>query len=156
MAVDERRRIALHGQVAAAWGQEAAETLFELLIPPGHDPATRQDVRAGVAELDQRLDGVDGRFDGIDRRLDGSDRRLHDIDERLDGIDQRLDGMDWRFAEVDHRFALLEEHLDARFASLRELVERRVADAVTTQTRTVVVSQVTTLVAIAGLAVGLG
>lgn len=169
MAVDERRRRALHGQAAAAWGQEAADTLFELLIPPGHEPATRQDLRAGFAEVGLRFAGVDGQFASVDERFAEVGRRLDRVDERLDRMDERLDRVDDRFDEVDRRFdqadqrfvglqAQLDQRftaLDARLATMGEHFERRISDAVTTQTRTLVFSQLAALVAIAALAFGL-
>lgn len=99
MAIDERRRIALHRHAAEAWDEEAADTLLELGAPAGEELATRADI--------QRLE------------------------EKLGG---RMEGM-------EHR-------LTATF-------ERRINDAVTMQTRTLVLSQLGALVVIAALAFGL-
>lgn len=110
MPVEERRRVALHRLIAAAWGEEAADTLFELVAPSGQDLATRQD----LASLERRLDA---RFEAMDERADA------------------------RVEKLEHR-------LTATF-------ERRMADAVTAQTRTLVFSQLGALVAIAALAFGL-
>lgn len=106
MPIEERRRIALHRHVSAAWGEEAADTLFELVTPAGEDLATRQHV------------------------------------------DRLSDQMDRRFEQLDSRLEQLESRLGERF-------ERRIADAVTAQTRTLVFSQLGALVAIAALALGL-
>lgn len=113
MPVEERRRSTLREHVTAAWGQEAADTLFELIAPAGHEPATRQD------------------------------------------LDRVLERVDRRFERVDQRFERLEARMDQRFAELGQTVERRIADAITTQTRTLVLSQLAALVAIAALAFGL-
>jgi hypothetical protein len=99
MPVEERRRAALRQQVTAAWGEEAAETLFELMTPAGHELATRQD----VASLQQNM---------------------------------------------DHRFAVMEERIVGA-------IERRIADSVTLQTKTLVFSQLGAVVVVAGLAFGL-
>jgi hypothetical protein len=62
--------------------------------------------------------------------------------------DARLAVVDSRFAAVDHRLESMEHRLTATF-------ERRIADAITSQTRTLVCSQLAALVVIAGLAFGL-
>lgn len=50
MAVEERRRAGLFDALAGALGEEAANTVFELLPPAGHDGATSDDVeRLGIA-----------------------------------------------------------------------------------------------------------
>jgi hypothetical protein len=106
MPVEERRRAALRRQVTATWGEEAAETLFELMTPAGHQVATRQD---------------------------------------LAGLQQNM----------DHRFAVMDQRLEAMEHRIIGAVERRIADSVTLQTRTLVVSQLGAVVVIAGLAFGL-
>lgn len=146
MPVEERRRIALHRHVAAAWGEEAAATLFERIASAGHELATRQDLERGFVLMDSRLEALethlDARFDAVEARLDA----------RFEALEGRLDArLDARFATVDERFAKVDE----RFAVLGERFERRIADAVTTQTRTLVLSQLAALVAIAALAFGL-
>lgn len=124
MPVEERQRIALHHRIVAAWGEEAADTLFELIAPAGHELATRQDLERGFERIDHRFAVMEER-----------------IDHRFEALEER----------IDHRFTAL----DARFAALGERFERRIADAVTTQTRTLVLSQLAALVVIAGLAFGL-
>lgn len=113
MAVDERRRVALRQQVVATWGEEAADTLFELVAPSGREVATKHD----IARLERR-------FDTFEEQLNR------------------------RFEIIDHRFESLENRLVGVF-------ERRISDAVTTQTRTLVLSQLGALVVIAALAFGL-
>lgn len=135
MPVEERQRIALHHRVTAAWGEEAADTLFELIAPAGHELATREDLRRGFERVDHRFDAMEERFD----------HRFAALEER---VDHRFAALEER---IDHRFTAL----DARFAALGEHFERRIADAVTTQTRTLVFSQLAALVAIAALAFGL-
>jgi hypothetical protein len=60
MAVEERRRIALHRAAAETWGEEIADTLVELVAPSGHELATRTDIQgvlAAMAAMDERLTG---------------------------------------------------------------------------------------------------
>lgn len=127
MPVEERRRLALRQHVVATWDEEAADTLFELVAPSGHELATKQD----LASLEDRLD-----------------RRFDDVDRRFDEIEHRFEGVEHRFEGLEHRFDGLEHRLTAVF-------ERRISDAVTAQTRTLVFSQLGALVAIAALAFGL-
>jgi hypothetical protein len=128
MTVEERRRIALHRAAAGTWGEEVADTLVELVAPSGHELATRAD----VAGLDARWEA---RFAAMEERWD---LRLAAMEERVDA----------RFEAMDHRLESMEHRLTATF-------ERRIADAITSQTRTLVFSQLAALIVIAGLAFGL-
>lgn len=130
MAVDERRRRELFTRIAAAIGEEAATTMFELL-PPETDVATRTDVGRAETRSDRRFNEVNGRLDGIDGRLD-------QIDGRLDRLEQR----------VDERADALRNELIAVFRG--ELVA-----AVAGQTRALIVATATAVVGIGGLAVTL-
>lgn len=131
MPVEERRRIALHHAIAGAWGEEVADTLFELVTPSGEDPATRQD----LASLDARLE----------RRFERIDERFERIDERFEQMEQRFDA---RFTQMDSKLEAMEHRLTATF-------ERRISDAITSQTRTLVWSQLGALVTVSALAFGL-
>ena len=126
--MEERRRHALHRVAAASWGEEVADTLVELVTPAGHDPATRADI------------------DGVLVALDAMDQRWS---ERLDAMDarwsERLDAMDTRWEE---RATGMEHRLTATF-------ERGLREAITAWTRSLVVSLLVSVVAIAGLAFGL-
>jgi hypothetical protein len=85
-------------------------------------------------------------------------------DERLTAMDARWDArltatpwtsdfaMDARFTAMDERWDIKLESLGHR---LTATFERGIADAVTSQTRTLVFSQLAALVVIAGLAFGL-
>jgi hypothetical protein len=63
MAVEERRRIALHRAASEAWGEEVADTFMELVAPSGHELATRADIQgvlAAMATMDERLTRIGG------------------------------------------------------------------------------------------------
>ena len=128
MAVEERRRIALHRAAAELWGEEVADTLIELVAPSGQDLATREDVRGVLAAIAATDDRWSERLIAMDERWS----------ERVTAMDQR-----WQAEMHGLRHELL-----AAF-------EHGIASAVTHQTRTLVISQLVALVVIAGLAFGL-
>lgn len=131
MAVDERRRSELYARLEAALGPDAAATMFEMMPKPEMELATRSDLASLRTEFERRFDQVDARFEHVDARFES-------LWERIDE----------RFATQDIRFDELESRLTAVF-------ERRITDAVTTQTRTLVFSQLGAVVTIAALAFGL-
>jgi hypothetical protein len=142
MAVEERRRVALHRAAADTWGEEVADTLVELVAPSGHELATRQDI-----------EGVLAAMSAMDERWDA---RFRAMDDRIAARDQLWDA---RFRAMDDRIAALDQRWDTRMDGLRhELIaafEHRIADAVTLQTRTLAISQLVALVVLAGLVLGL-
>jgi hypothetical protein len=98
MAVEERRRIALHRAAAESWGEEVADTLVELVAPSGHELATRADIRGvldAMAAMDERWDE---RIAALEARWD----------ERFVALESR-----W-----DERFVALEARWDERFVAL--------------------------------------
>ena len=108
MAVEERRRIALHRAAAESWGEEVADTLVELVAPSGHELATRADIQGvldAMAAMDERWD----------ERLAALEARW---DERLAALEARWDA---RFVAMDERwdarFEALEARWDAHFAA---------------------------------------
>ncbi len=139
MAVEEHRRTALRRAAAESWGEENADTLMDSIAPAGHELATRQDIQAVLTAMG----AMDERWD---ERLTAMDRRW---DERITALEQR-----W-----EERFSAMDERWQAEGRTLRaELtgaIDRRVGDAITTQTRIMMVSLFVALVAIAGLAFGL-
>jgi hypothetical protein len=135
MAVEEHRRIALHRAASESWGEEVADTLVDMVVPPGDVPAGRADVQAVRAEVDALRTDLALMEHRWDERFAAADQRW---DERLAVMDQR-----W-----DLRMEALEHRMTATF-------ERRIADAVNTQTKTLVFSQLGAVVVIAGLAFGL-
>jgi hypothetical protein len=128
MTSDDRDRAALVRAAAESWGEEAAATLSELLPPSGDRPATKRDI-----------DGVLAAMNAMDDRYEA-----------------RFAQMETRFARMETRFGQrLDERLDATVDRITAAFERRISDAVTTQTRTLVFSQLAALVVIAALAFGL-
>ena len=113
MPVEESRRAQPLAAAATSLGQEAADTLMELVTPAGHDPATRQDIQGVLTALDH-------------------------LDER------------WteRLGAMDHRLEAMEQRLTATF-------ERGLREAITSQTRSLTIALLVSVVAIAGLAFGL-
>ncbi len=142
MAVEEPRRIALHRAAAASWGEEVANTLMDSIAPPGHEVATRADIRGVLTAMD----AMDARWD---ERLASMDAKW---EERFASMDARLAAQDEKW---DARMEAHEERSERRFHETLAMVERRIADAVTNQTRTLVWSQLGAVVVIAGLAFGL-
>jgi hypothetical protein len=147
MTVEERRRIALHRAAAASWGEEVADTLVELVAPSGHELATRADIR-GVLDA---MEAMDQRWD---ERFTAAEQRW---DERFATAEQRWDE---RFATAEQRW---DERLTTSTAQMESMehrlqagFERGIREAITAQTRTLVVSQLVAIVTIAGLAFGLG
>ena len=128
MPVEDRRRAALRRAAAASFGEEAADTLMELVTPAGQDPATRADVRGVLAAVDALDERLSAQLVAMDQRWS----------ERLTALDER-----W-----EHRAEAMEQRLTASF-------ERGLREAITAQTRALVVSLLVSVVAIAGLAFGL-
>jgi hypothetical protein len=175
MAVEERRRIALHRAAAASWGEEVADTLVDLVAPSGHELATRADVEGILAAIEAMDARWEERFAAMkretDQRFDGVDQRFVAVDQRFAAAEQL---MSERFAAAEQltsaRFAAAEQRADERFAAFEEKLqsgldglehrltaafERGIREAVTTQTMTLVISQLVAVVVIAGLAFGL-
>lgn len=136
MVVEEGRRIALHRAATESWDEEVADTLVELVAPSGHELATRADIR-GVLHA---MEAMDQRWD---ERFTTSEQRW---DQRFASAEQRWDQ---RLATSKAEMTAMEHRLQAGF-------ERGIREAITSQTRTLVVSQLVAIVAITGLAFGLG
>jgi hypothetical protein len=139
MPVEDRRRAALRRAAAASFGEEAADTLMELVTPAGQDPATRADMRGVLAALDGLDERLSAQLVAMDQRWS---ERLSAMDERWSG---RLDALDERW---EQRAEAMERRLTASF-------ERGLREAITAQTRALVVTLLVSAVAIAGLGFGL-
>ena len=150
MTVEERRRIALHRAAAATWGEEVADTLVELVAPSGHELATRDDIH-GILDV---LTAMDERWDA---RLTATEQRW---DERLTAMDQRWDErLTATEQRWDERLTAMDQRWEARAESMEHRItaafERGIRDAITSQTRTLVLSQLAPITVIAGLVFGL-
>ena len=120
--------MALHRAIAEAWGQEIADTVFELFAPSGHEIATRADIEMIL----EAIEAMDHRWQ---EQLAASEARWQ---ERQEASETRWST---QLEAVEHR-------LTAAF-------ERGLRDAIITQTRTLVFSQLGAVVVIAGLAFGI-
>src|SRR6056297_3528483 len=137
---------------------------MELVTPAGQEMATRADIQVVLAALDAMDERWDERLAASDERLAAMDAkweaRLAAMDakwhERLGAMGERLAAMDERWSErltaIDEagrqRSETLEHRIDAN-------LERGIKEAITAQTRALVVSVLVAVVAIAGLAFGL-
>lgn len=128
MPVEERRRAQLRHAAAASLGEEAADTLMELVTPAGHDPATHADIKGVLTALDAMDERWSAQLTAMDERWS----------ERLTAMDERS----------EQRSLAMEHRLTATF-------ERGLREAITSQTRALVVTLLVAVVAIAGLAFGL-
>lgn len=138
MSVDERRRSELFQGLAGVIGAEQATTMFELMPPSGSEVATSTD----IAGLDRRFDAVGQRFAAVDQRFAEVDRRFDDMDRRFDELERRFD------ERLDDRLDALRSDVIAAFrGELNEVVSK--------QLRAMVVSSVSTALAVTGSAVAL-
>lgn len=128
--------MALHRAVVDAWGEEVADTLFELVAPSGHELATRADIEMIL----EAMEAMDRRWD---ERFAASEARWQEQHTASEALWQE------RQATTDARLEAMEHRLTATF-------ERGMREAITSQTRTLVLSQLTVVVVVAGLAFGFG
>jgi len=180
MTVEERRRIALHRAAAETWGEEVADTLVELVAPSGHEIATRDDIQGVLAAMDAMDERWDARITAMDERWDARitameqrwDARTTAMeqrwDERLTALEQRWDARttalderwDERLTASEDRWSARDAAAGARAESMEDCLtaafERGLREAITAQTRTLVISQLVAVAVIAGLAFGLG
>jgi septal ring factor EnvC (AmiA/AmiB activator) len=177
MVVDDRRRLAAFERLTDAVGEETSRTIFEMLAEVGPGVASDgdvQDVRTQVgalavecrqefaeihqhfAEVDRRFEQVNQRFEQVDQRFEQVDQRFEQVDRRFEQVDQRFADVDRRFGQVDHRFDLL----DARFESLEHRLvatfESGLRQALTSQTRLVILSLLAAFFVVSALALGIG
>ena len=91
------------------------------------DQPTELATKADVRELGARLD----------RRMDG-------LDPRMDGLEQRMDGLEQSMHQIDGRMEKFDDRLHDLHGALRE------------QTRTFVISSISSMVALASAAFAAG
>ena len=127
--------------------------------PGGQEPVTRQEIEAILAAMDAMDERWDERIAALEQRWDewfaAMGERLDTMDEhrseRQEAMDQRwgerLGAMDIRLVEMDKRWQV--EGGELREALLGAFV-RRLNDAVTRQTRSLTITLMVSVVAIAG------
>lgn len=118
----------LHRTVSEAWGEEAADTLFELVAPAGDRVATGRDVETLRGEIEAQGIGLRGEIEAQGTELRGA--------------------IEAQGTELRREMEAMEHRIVGSF-------ERRLNETFTAQTRTLLVSQLAALVTIAGLAFGL-
>lgn len=174
MVLDERSRHELYLRLEATLGTDAADTMMEHLPPVGWaDVATRRDLDTAEAALRQDLGGLEertslrigasedrmnGRFEAFEERMNG---RFEVFEERMNG---RFEGFEDR---ITSRMDAAEERTTARFEALEERSTLRLVatknellatfrgelhSAITTQTRTLALTLVGTMLSSSGLA----
>jgi hypothetical protein len=114
MSAPDPQLRSLYARLEEVLGAEHADTLMTHL-PPRHEIATKADlqeliapVRADLALLTARFDGLEGRFDGMEGRFDG--------------LEGRLDGIEVRFDRMEDRFDRLYERIDDRLEGMHTLM----------------------------------
>ena len=152
MTVEERRQQAF-GRLVSAIGDEATETVFEMISEAG-SAASSRDVLAVRDEV-SALRAESAAFRGE------SHERFREMDQRFAGVDQRFEAMDRRFADVDRRFDIVDhrfDQVDRKVESLGHELTAAFHDglnrAVVGQTRIIVFSLLTAFVAVAALMLG--
>ena len=93
MGVSDARRLEVYEQARAHWGDRPAETLMEMVIPPGQDMATRQDVESAAGRLrgmfEVRFAAFEARFDALEVRMTKLEERFAVLEERTSHLATR-------------------------------------------------------------------
>jgi archaellum component FlaC len=58
--------------------------LFSLPIYANNEPATKDDIKIVLEQMDKRFAQIDKRFEQVDKHFDQMDKRFEQIDKRLD------------------------------------------------------------------------
>jgi hypothetical protein len=132
MAVEERRRAGLFEALAEAFGEEAANTMFELLPPAGHDGATTDDV--------ERL--------GIVLRTDMEALRM-ELREEMGELRTELRG---EMGDLRTEVSLLRRDMATQHAELLATFRQELNDALLRSNRSMVIGLASTLLAAITLA----
>jgi len=96
MGVSDARRLEVYEQARANWGDGPAETLMEMVIPPGQDMATRQDVESAAGRLR-------GMFEALEARFEALEARMTKLEERFAVLEARMTKLEERFAVLEER-----------------------------------------------------
>jgi hypothetical protein len=114
MGVSDARRLEVYEQARANWGDGPAETLMEMVIPPGQDMATRQDVESAAGRLRGMFEALEARFEALEARFE---ERFAVLEARMTKLEERFAVLEARMTKLEERFAVLEErtsHLATR------------------------------------------
>jgi hypothetical protein len=117
MVVDERARLALHQRLEAVLGGEAAMTLMQHLPPDGWTQvATKSDLNALEARMEQRFDGMELRLGSLEQRMDRLDARMDRFEDRMNRFEDGMDRLGYRVGEQMKR---LQGRMDGFHQELR-------------------------------------
>jgi hypothetical protein len=135
MAVEEPRRIALHRAAADSWGEEVADTLLDLVVPSGHEPATREDIRAVLAAMSAMDERLTERITAMDERVGALEQLSEERFRAMEQLsEERFGTMEQRFGALDERLTAMEQRWQTEMRGMRDAligaIDRRVADAV--------------------------
>ena len=67
-------------------------------------PATKDDIKMLIQQMDKRFEDVDKRFEDVNRRFEDVNRRFEDMNKRFEMMQHQ---MDKRFEDMNKRFELL-------------------------------------------------
>jgi hypothetical protein len=91
--------------------------------------ATKDDIKALIAEMDKRFEAVDKRFEAVDKRFEAMDRRFEALQREMDRRFEALQReMDRRFDQTDRQIKLLGVSVDRLEGKQGILMERTVLD----------------------------
>jgi hypothetical protein len=98
--------------------------------------ATKEDIKALIAEMDKRFEAMDKRFEAMqqqmDKRFDAVDKRFETIDRRFDGVDKRLDTvqqqMDSQHGQVMSALSSIQRSIGAPFEQFARNVVSRILE----------------------------
>ncbi len=90
MGVQEHRRLRLFERWVDSWGQEEAETMLDLLPPPGHEPATSHDVESLRGDVESLRGDVESLRHQVGRDMAALEVR---VDAKLDLLRADLIGV---------------------------------------------------------------
>ncbi len=120
MAISEEERLALYRSMEHIHGRQVATTLMEYLPPVGWGDLARQsdltalgtelrsEMQTGFTQLSVRMDRLEARFEGVEARFEGIDHRFEALEARMDSkVDQLRAEMHEGFGAVRTDFAAI-------------------------------------------------
>ncbi|MBT8217483.1 MAG: hypothetical protein HKN74_14265 [Acidimicrobiia bacterium] len=117
MATANPRREDLYARLEEVLGNPHADALMTYLPhDPGAEVATKSDITALGARIDNLADEMRRGFDQVHARLEQVDTRLDQVDARFGQVDDRFTEMQRQFERMDRRF----EQMEDRFHLIRD------------------------------------